>query len=345
MDVIKYPSVLEANNVELKNVARDLVSGMNIIHEDQSYLVGDLALSEGFSPQRNINSAPDEDDYRVILKSALLIAGQKLGSPISLTVGFPFSTYQVYKDKAESLILKEHVIEFDTNTYRGGGRKKVALEVERLEVMPEVVGCAIGVRNSEPQATGNFFMLSLGYGTFEAILSTVGGVVQRSSVSTYGVRYAVNLMTQELIKEHYLDLKNEHQIDLAFSQGFIFLNRKRIDLTEIRRKVLKQYYQSIISPALRKAFSDQDFAKSQEAYLGGGGANYEVLVNLFKEEFDGILNVHVPPNPEKLASLGYCHHSAVISGGAKDRAVGLDIGNSSTIVTTFKQEKIEAEAE
>ncbi|MEX2593523.1 MAG: ParM/StbA family protein [Anditalea sp.] len=339
IEVIKYPSVFESSNLELRNVAKDLVSGLKLYHENEGYLVGDLAHSEGISPHRNINSSPDEDDYRLFLKSGLLLASQKLGTPITVTTGFPFSTFQVFKEKAYQLLEKEHLIEFDTHTFGGGGKKKVAVEVDRAAVLPEVVGCSLAVRELEHNATGNFFMISLGYGTMEAILSTEGGLVQRSSVSTFGLRYAVNLITRELQKDYYLDLKTEHQIDQYFSDGSIFLNRKRFDLKELRKQVLTQYFKDVISPSLRKAFTDSDFAKTEDLYLAGGGANYVDLANLIKEEFDGILNVHVPENPEKLASIGYCYNSLAINGGAKDKAVGLDLGNSSTILTTFKQEK------
>lgn len=339
MEVIKYPSVFESSNLELRNVARDLVSGLKIYQDQVGFLVGDLAHSEGISPHRNINSSPDEDDYRIFLKAGLLLASQKLGSPITVTTGFPFSTFQVFKEKAYSLIEKEHLIEFDTHTFGGGGKKKVAVEVDRAAVLPEVVGCSIAVRQLEPDANGNFFVVSLGYGTMEAILSTEGGLVQRSSVSTFGLRYAINLISRELQKDYYLDLKTEHQIDQYFSDGSIFLNRKRIDLKELRKQVLTQYYKDVISPSIRKAFTDTDFAKTEDLYLAGGGANYIDLVNLFREEFDGVLNIHVPEKPEQLASIGYCYNSLSINGGAKDKAVGLDLGNSSTILTTFKQEK------
>src|SRR5690606_18167566 len=191
IEVIKYPSVFESSNLELRNVARDLVSGLKLYHNNIGRLVGDLALSEGTSPHRNINSSPDEDDYRLFLQSVLLLASQKLGSPITVTTGFPFSTFHVSKDKPYQLLDKEHHIEFDTHAFGGGGRKKRAVEVDRAAVLPEVVGCSIAVRQLEHNASSNFFVISLGYGTMEAILSTEGGLVQRSSISTFGLRYAV----------------------------------------------------------------------------------------------------------------------------------------------------------
>jgi plasmid segregation protein ParM len=341
IEVIKYPSVLESSNLELRNVARDLVSGLKVYHDNVGYLVGELALSEGTSPHRNINSSPDEADYRIFLKSGLLLASQKLGSPITVTTGFPFSTFQVFKENAYRLLENEHIIEYDTQTFGGGGRKKMAVEVDRVAIVPEVVGASMAVRQMTPNAPKNFFMISLGYGTMEAILSTEGGLVQRSSVSTFGIRYAINLITRELQKDNYLDLKTEHQIDQYFSDGTIILNRKRLDLRDLRKQVIAQYYKDVISPSLRKAFTDSDFAKSADLYLAGGGANYVDLVNMFKEEFDGFLDIHVPDSPEQLASIGYAYNSLAINGGAKDKAVGLDLGNSSTIISTFKQEKEE----
>src|SRR5690606_35666060 len=171
------------------------------------------------------------------------------------------------------------------------------------------------VRHLEQNSARKFFVISMGYGTMEAILSTEGGLVQRSSISTFGLRYAVNALTRELQKDYYLDLKTEHQIDQYFSDGTIFLNRKRLDLRELRKQVLTQYFRDVVSPSLRKAFTDTDFAKAEDLYLAGGGANYVDLVNLIKQEFDGVLNVHVPENPEQLASIGYCYNSLAMNGG------------------------------
>ena len=57
-------------------------------------------------------------------------------------------------------------------------------------------------------------------------------------------------------------------------------------------------------------------------------------MDCFKKEFEDILKVVIPENPETMASLGYylrsyqwCGHSNAA------KAVGLDIGNAYTIVT------------
>ena len=330
-----FPSVFEGNNTDLRNVSPDLINGLKIYHNGEGYVVGNLALTEGVSPHRNINSAPDELDYHLLLKSDMLIANQKLGNPLTLSTGFPFSTFQLYKETASKLIHAQHVIEYDAATYGGGTRKNVQVEIENVQVIPEVINCAIALRKGTQQASGNFFVLSLGYGTLEGLLSTEGGIVQRTSLSTYGLRYAVNLLEQELAKTYYLELKTEHQIDAAFQKGVIFLNRKRIDIKEIRDKVLKQYYEDVISPAMRKAFNDNDFTISHEMFLAGGGALYPGLVDCFKKEFQDILDLQVAEEPQTLASRGYCINSAQLNGGVKSNAVGLDIGNATTILSVF----------
>jgi plasmid segregation protein ParM len=337
LEIEQIPSVYESNNVDLRFVSKDLVNGLKVIHQNTPYIVGLLALSEGISPHKNINGAPSDLDYKILLNSGLLLGFHKIGNPITLTTGFPFSTYQLYKDEARELLKGEHRLEFDTATYSNGGRKKVVAEVENAYVMPEAISCALALRK-QGIAKGSFFVVSLGYGTLEAILSTEGGLVQRSSVSTFGLRYAVKLMESELSKMYYLDLKNEHQLDSAFRDSFIFLNRKRVDLTELKRKVLRQYYEDVISPALRKAFDDNDFAKSNIMYLAGGGALYADLYTCFQEEFLEILEVKVPEDAAFLAAKGYCFNSLISNGGDKGRAMGLDIGNSTTVICTFRVE-------
>jgi hypothetical protein len=336
IDIVQIPSVFESNSVALKSVAKDLIDGLKIVEKEQTYIIGNLALTEGVSPHKNINSAPSDLDYNLLLKAGLLIGKQKLPGSITVTTGFPFSTYQLYKDVAKDRILKEQVIDFDTTTFLNGSGslRRLVVDVEKAFVMPEVVSCASALRKVD-LVKGNFFMLSLGYGTFEAILSNEGGLVQRSAVSTFGLRYAIKLMENELLKTHYLDLKNEHQLDNAFRDGFIFLNRKKVDLVDLRKKVLAQYYADVISPALRKAFDDKDFAKTNVMYLAGGGALYKDIINEFNIEFNGIVDVVVADKAPYLAAIGYAYNSLVEAGGDKSKALGIDIGNNTTVVCSF----------
>ncbi|MHA7865662.1 ParM/StbA family protein [Flagellimonas marinaquae] len=334
LEIEEIPSVFESNSLNLRFVSADLIHGLKIFEGEQGYIVGDLALSEGVSPHRNINSAPGELDYNLLMKSALLLGYQKIGNPIELTTGFPFSTYGIYKDIATENLAGEQEVEYDTATFSKGGKKKINVEIEKANVMPEVVGCALGLRKTQ-QVNGNFFMLSLGYGTMEAIFSKPSGIVQRSSLSTFGMRYAVNLLRSELEKTYYLDLKNEHQLDMAFREGSIVLNRRRIDLTEVRTKVIRQYYEDVISPGLRKAFDDNDFGRSQGLYLAGGGAMYQDILDCFHKEFEDIIKVEVAKNAQHLAAIGYCYNSLMSNGGDESRAIGIDVGNASTIICTM----------
>jgi plasmid segregation protein ParM len=339
LDIEKIPSVIETNSNTLRFVAGDFIRGIKITEGDHDYIVGQLALNEGISPHKNINGQPDEKEFNLLVKSALLVGIQKIGNPLTITMGFPFSTFQLYKDKCKDLFLKSHSIEFDTAPYTGGGKKRLVAEVDQLAVIPEAIGCSIALRKHENK-TGNFFIVSLGYGTCEAIFSTEAGLVQRSAMSTFGIRYAVKLLEAELSKLYYLDLKNEHHIDAAFRNGFIFLNRRRVDITDLRKKALNQYYNDVISPGLRKAFDDNDFARSNGIYLAGGGAMFTPLVDEFKNEFDGVIDVFVSENAPDLAAIGYCYNSFLLNGGDKSRAMGMDIGNSSTVICTFSNENI-----
>ncbi len=157
-----------------------------------------------------------------------------------------------------------------------------------------------------------------------------------------------------MAKNFYLNLKTEHQIDVAFQKGSITVNRVKQNILDIREKVLKMYYQEIIAPNLRRAFSDDDFNKCTKMYLVGGGALYPELVNCFKEEYGDIVDVVVYPEPEKCASQGYCLNSKIKANATKSNipnnvnteeikifrnpqlAVGIDIGNANTCVTIYK---------
>jgi hypothetical protein len=151
-------------------------------------------------------------------------------------------------------------------------------------------------------------------------------------------------LEKELANTYYLELKTEHQIDAAFQKGVIFLNRKRIDIKAIRDKVLKQYYEDVISPAMRKAFNDNDFTISHNMYLAGGGSMYPALVDCFKSEFQDVLELEVAHEPQTLASRGYCINSAQLNGGVKSTAVGLDIGNATTIVSVYDENNLTSES-
>lgn len=334
---LSIPSVFEHNNANLSMVSQDLINGLRLYIDGVPYVVGNLALSEGLSPHRTVNAAPSEIDYQILFQAALLLVSHKNNRPLTVTTGFPFGTYQVNKSVAPDLLQKTHKIDFDMSTFSTKGRSEIKVEVSSVEILPEMVGNIIALRKGETKATGNFFVISLGYGTCEAVLSTENGIVQRTAVSINGLQYAIDLFIKELGRQYSLGLKNEKQMEQAFMSNFIVLNRQKIDILDIRRNVLNMYYKDVISPNLRRIFTDADFAKADKMYITGGGALYMELVENFYKEFEEVLNVEVVANPLTLTSVGYCLHSAQVNGGDVNSAVGIDIGNSSTVITQYEE--------
>lgn len=349
-----FPSVYEATNQELSNVAENILDGIKINVDDIDYIVGNLALVEGYSPHKNINAAPTDAEYKLLSQAGLLLTQPKGEEEIYLTTGFPFSTYMLYRDKAIATLQGRHVINYDASTFGGPSSTKREVNVGKVEVVPEILGCTTAIREGKLQERENFFIVSLGYRTCEAVVSTRAGLINRSAVSTHGIRHAVNLLSNELAKNFYLNLKTEHQIDLAFQQGNITVNRVKQNILDIREKVLKMYYSEIIAPNLRRAFIDDDFNKCSKMYLVGGGALYPELVECFKAEFGTVVSVEVYPEPDKCASHGYCLNSKLKASAAKNNipgnidaeeikifrnsqlAVGIDIGNANTCVSIYK---------
>lgn len=336
------PSVFEHNNANLAMVSQDLINGLRLYVDDVPYIVGSLALSEGLSPHRTVNASPHEVDYQILFKTALLLAAYKNNRPLVVTTGFPFSTFQINKGVAVDLNRRTHRIDFDLSTFTSKGRSEMKVDVVSVEVLPEMMGNIVALRQGETKATGNFFVISLGYGTCEAVLSTENGIVQRTAVSINGLQYAIDLFIKELGLQYNLGLKNEKQIEQAFMNNFIMLNRKKIDILDIRRNVLNMYYRDVISPNLRRIFTDADFTKASKMYITGGGALYMELVENFYKEFEGILNIEVVENPLTLTSVGYCLHSVQVNGGDVNTAVGIDIGNSNTVLTQYEDINIES---
>jgi plasmid segregation protein ParM len=332
-----FSSLTEINNTNLSNTSKDLLNGLKLFHENQWHICGNLAKSEGQLPHKFINSAPSDMDYQLLVKAALLLVSDTAEQPLTITTGFPYSTYRIYQDMATEFLNKTHIIEFDASTYGKSGKRSVILEVENVEVIPEIVGCTIALRKGEYKAEGNFFVLSCGFGTFESVLNMETGIVEQTMVSTHGLKYAVDMMMNELEKNHYLGFRNAHLMDEAFQKGYIILNRKNVDLREIRRNVLRSYYNEVISPNLRNVITDANLMKTNKVYLCGGAMLYQDLVECFKNEFGEIAQLEFVTDPASLASKGYALHSLRVSGGKKQSSVGLDIGNATTVVTTLTE--------
>ena len=120
-------------------------------------------------------------------------------------------------------------------------------------------------------------------------------------------------LTRELNTKYYLEMKNEHQMDEAFVKGSLFANRRRIDLRDYRKSLLRQYYKEVVSPLMRQHFTDADLEQCSKIYLLGGGANYTDLTDAVSEEFHGFIPVEVVPDPELVVSIGYLYNSLRVS--------------------------------
>lgn len=336
--VSTFPSVYESTRAQLNGVSDSLLNGIKIEHNDESYIIGELALKEGMSPHRLINCAPGELDFEILFKAALLLAQNEAGSNFSVTLGFPFSMYQLYEATAKQSLTKSYDIIYDKSTFSMNGalsKQAASVNLSRVFVMPEAAGSIVALRHGDTQERDDFFVVSLGYGSMEGVVSTKSGIIQRSAVSTYGITYAINLMKEELQNKHYLGFKTDHQINLAFQNGHMNVNRRSLDLKATRQRVLKSYYDNIVHPALANAFQDSDFESCRKLYLVGGGAYYNELTDLIKSEFEGILDVIVPDDPHTMAVRGYCINT--YKQVDDDVAVGIDMGNANTLVGVMKE--------
>ncbi len=333
ISVISFPSLIEAYSTPLRGVANQIQDGLQLFEENQGYVVGNLALEQGISPYRNINSSPTELDYQLLSKAGILIGSDGKGGEYTITTGFPFVTYDLFKQEVQNFLTpKDIFIDFNPGTFSNAERKKNQYSIKRLDIMPEILGSVTAIRKGPIEDHNNFFIVSLGYGTCEVALSAESGLLSRTCISAIGLRSAVNSLYQELSKVQNLGLKNEHQMNQSFQTGRISVGRVKKDLTELRKKYLINYYKDIISPTIRKAFTDNDYEKSSTLYIVGGGALYPEIISCFQDEFSTFLDVIVPENPSNLASLGYYLNSCLWSNDIK-MAIGLDIGNAYTVVT------------
>lgn len=337
-----FPSVLEENYREYEKVANDFLDAMKIKDfKGKDYIIGEMALKEGSSPHKFLNSSAEDLDYQLLGVIGLLIATQGTYSNLVVTTGFPFTTYQPYKQGAIDFLKGTHEITFDSRTLGGDNLEKVRFSVAEVDVMTEVDGSIKAIRDGEIKEKDNFFIASLGYGTFEVALSAPSGLIFRTTHSSKGLIYAVGNLENELQKRYYLNLLTEQQLERAFQRGRMMINRKNTDLKELRGKALKSYYSEVVSPAIRKKFTDEDFYRAQKIYLVGGGAMYNEIVDAFKEEFEDILDIIVLPEPNLTASRGYCLRSmelakqklSTLDDKRSYACVGLDLGNNNTVIT------------
>jgi hypothetical protein len=77
--------------------------------------------------------------------------------------------------------------------------------------------------------------------------------------------------------------------------------------------------------------------KTNKIYLCGGGLYYNDLVDCFNKEFGDIAQLNYVADPASLAGKGYALNSLRKTGGLKQSAVGVDIGNATTVVVNFNE--------
>ncbi len=331
-----FPSVVETAPPALDLREGSLVEQLVLTDRGQVVLVGDIALSEGRSPGRIVNATPDQRDYRLLLKAALLVAGHGRTGPLSVGTGFPTATVRSNAEAATTLLSRGEPIGFDARPIGGPQVERLTVEVSNVSVISEIAACDVALREGPLRATGSHFMISLGFGTCEAALATPSGLVQRSSVSLPGIRYAVERAMHDVARTMPIGLRTEHQFDAHFRSGRITLGRERISLLDYRKRALDAYMENVITPALANAWTPEDFDRSEDLYITGGGALYPSMIDAVRQEFGSSLNVNVAPEPLTLAALGYAFMAAR-DAAPGTTSVGIDIGNANTCVCVLEQ--------
>jgi hypothetical protein len=54
----------------------------------------------------------------------MLLVENQVEQPITITTGFPYSTYYIYKDKAIEFFQRTHMLDYDISTHNAGIRKE-----------------------------------------------------------------------------------------------------------------------------------------------------------------------------------------------------------------------------
>jgi hypothetical protein len=336
MKITGFTSLLEASYGKLPVTSSSLLNGIRIKYEDNWYLVGQACRNLSRNPHRLVNASPEEPDYQVLFLAALLLSTNNSSDRIDLTLGFPYSTYNIYRPVLERFLAKKNfVIEYDTSTYKKDGIiEKKLIEIGNFEVVPELAACVIGLKKHYKVPEENFMVISLGFGTIEIGVVSDEGLNKRTVISIPGIVRCIKNLRDELEKENIIGFMTDHQLDDAFVKGSVILNRNLINLKKIKSSILKSFYKEYISDTIRTMISDRDFERIEKIYICGGGTHYEELQESFKHEFDRIVSVEFVKEPDVLAATGYYFNSLRISNGQSSLPVGIDLGNSITYVCT-----------
>src|SRR5690606_1817639 len=203
--LLPLPSVIERQDKPLTQLTSSLDKRLQLFEGGTGFLVGDLAFAQGVAPYRNINSSPADLDYQLLAKAGLLMAAGGKSRELVLTTGFPSAVYELFKQQAEQFFaVRDVMIEYNSDNLHGGTRSSVQLTVSHLEIMSESMGCITAISKAPVADEGNFFIVSLGYGTCETALSTAEGPIASTCVSVPGLRHAVNTLYNELTVNYYL---------------------------------------------------------------------------------------------------------------------------------------------
>src|SRR5690606_32320056 len=144
---LSIPSVIERHDKPLTQLTASLEKRIQLFEAGAGFLVGDLALTQGQVPYRNINSSPSDTDYQLLAKAGLLLASGAKSGELVVTTGFPSAVYELFKQQAEQFFaVRDVIIEYNSDTLNGGGRSRVQLTISHLEVMSEILGCINAIR-------------------------------------------------------------------------------------------------------------------------------------------------------------------------------------------------------
>ncbi len=137
-------------------------------------------------------------------------------------------------------------------------------------------------------------------------------------------------------------------MDQIFTKGGMYIDRKRKDFTEEKKKALRLYFNNVIIPAFTKYINDAYFELCSKMVIVGGGAYNQELINLFNDEFGEVCSISVFSTPEICASIGYAIYSRQSDNNKNNNDfassydaegcvhVGIDIGNANTCVSVFE---------
>ena len=334
MKIQGFPSLLETSYGKLPQTSSNFINGMRLRYQDNWYILGNECRNQGRNPHRLINASPEEPDYGILYTGALSLACRNSNEKFVVTTGFPQSVYNSYRGMAEKFLAQRYfTVEVDTSTYKKDGIvEKRNVEVEHFEVIPELTACAIGLKRHYKVPEEHFLLVSLGFGTAEIGVVSNEGINKRTIISIPGMIQCIRSLRDELEKENVTGFMTEHQLDDAFVKGSLILNRKVINISSLRDNIIRAYYKGYISDTIRSQVSDRDFERIEKIYIVGGGIHHPEMQNCFHEEFDKFTKLDVVDEPDTVAAYGYYYNSVKLSNSNATTPLGIDLGNSSTIV-------------